>query len=52
MVLADPRIDIYPCGRQDVRTGAIDRRILATLEFLASSGMEPSVSSLRRGHPS
>ena len=50
MVLADPRIDIYPCGRQDVRTGAIDRRILATLEFLASSGMNPSVSSLRCGH--
>ena len=36
-VLADPRIDIYGCGRHDIRTGQIDRRVLATLEFLAAS---------------
>jgi hypothetical protein len=31
-------------------TGRIDRRVLATLEFLAASGLEPTVSSLRCGH--
>src|SRR5205085_1655787 len=36
-VLTDPRIKIYSCGRRDVRTGVIDRRVLATLEFLAVS---------------
>ena len=49
-VLANPRIDIYGCGRHDIQTGQIDRRVLATLEFLASSGLKPTVSSLRCGH--
>ncbi len=49
-VLANPRIDLYQCGRDDVRLGLVDRRILATLEFLASSGLKPAVSSLRCGH--
>jgi murein DD-endopeptidase MepM/ murein hydrolase activator NlpD len=49
-VLADPRIDVYGCGRQDIRTGQIDRRVLATLEFLATSGLKPTVSSLKCGH--
>jgi hypothetical protein len=49
-VLANPRIDIYSCGRQDIRSGAIDRRVLATLEFLAASGLKPTVSSLKCGH--
>jgi hypothetical protein len=49
-VLSDPRIDIYPAGRSDIRTGQIDRRVLATLEYLAESGLEPTVSSLRSGH--
>ena len=49
-VLANPDIDIYECGRQDIRAGIIDRRVLATLEFLAASGMKPTVTSLRCGH--
>ena len=49
-VLADRRIELYGCGRDDVRSGAIDRRVLATLEFLASSGLKPTVSSLKCGH--
>ncbi len=49
-VLANPRIDLYKCGRSDVRAGAIDRRVLATLEFLAASGLRPTVSSLHCGH--
>src|SRR3954467_7629953 len=49
-VLTDPRIDVYGCGRDDIRAGAIDRRVLATLEFLAASGLEPTVSALECGH--
>jgi hypothetical protein len=49
-VLHDPRVDIYGPGRNDVRTGQIDRRVLATLEYLAESGLRPSVSCLKSGH--
>jgi hypothetical protein len=49
-VLADSRIQIYACGRQDIQAGQIDRRVLATLEFLASSGLKPTISSLHCGH--
>jgi hypothetical protein len=49
-VLADGRIDIYPCGREDIAAGRIDRRVLATLEYLAESGFSPTVSALRCGH--
>jgi len=49
-VLADERIDIYECGRADIRGGQIDRRVLATLAFLSESGLSPTVSSLRCGH--
>ncbi|HVE67770.1 MAG TPA: lytic murein transglycosylase, partial [Solirubrobacteraceae bacterium] len=49
-VLADKRIRIYPCGRRDVATGAIDRRVLITLSYLASSGLHPLVSALKCGH--
>jgi hypothetical protein len=49
-VLDDRRIDIYGCGRADVRAGAIDRRVLATLAYLASAGLKPTVSSLKCGH--
>jgi hypothetical protein len=49
-VLANPNIELYECGRQDVRSGQIDRRVLATLEFLSASGLRPTVTSLRCGH--
>jgi hypothetical protein len=49
-VLGDPGIDLYPCGRQDIQTGQIDRRVLATLEFLSVSGLKPTVSALKCGH--
>ena len=49
-VLANPRIQLYECGRQDVRTGQVDRRVLAMLEYLAASGLKPTVTSLRCGH--
>jgi Transglycosylase SLT domain/Peptidase family M23 len=49
-VLDNPQIDIYECGRQDIRAGQIDRRVLATLEFLAASGLRPTVTALKCGH--
>jgi murein DD-endopeptidase MepM/ murein hydrolase activator NlpD len=49
-VLSNPQIDTYPCGRQDIRAGQIDRRVLATLEFLAASGLRPTVTALKCGH--
>ena len=49
-VLANPRIDAYDCGRHDILTGQVDRRVLATLEFLAASGLRPTVTSLKCGH--
>jgi transglycosylase-like protein with SLT domain/peptidase M23-like protein len=49
-VLANPRIETYDCGRQDIRAGIVDRRVLATMEFLAASGLKPTVTSLRCGH--
>jgi len=49
-VLHDDRIQIYPCGRQDVKSGQIDRRVLATLAYLAEAGLKPAVSSLKCGH--
>jgi hypothetical protein len=49
-VLTDSRIQIYGCGRTDIRAGNIDRRVLATLEFLSASGLKPTVSALECGH--
>ncbi|HET8758711.1 MAG TPA: lytic murein transglycosylase [Solirubrobacteraceae bacterium] len=49
-VLNNPQIDVYECGRRDIRAGQIDRRVLATLEFLAASGLRPTVTSLHCGH--
>jgi hypothetical protein len=49
-VLSNPRIELYSCGRRDIQGGVVDRRVLATLEFLASSGLKPTVTSLRCGH--
>jgi LmbE family N-acetylglucosaminyl deacetylase len=49
-VLTDERIEIYECGRQDIEAGRIDRRVLATLGYLAESGLSPTVTSLTCGH--
>jgi len=49
-VLDNPDIEIYECGRADIRAGIIDRRVLAALEFLAARGMKPTVTSLHCGH--
>jgi hypothetical protein len=49
-VLADRNVDVYPCGREDIQTGQIDRRVLATLEFLSASNLHPTVTALKCGH--
>ncbi|MBJ7522431.1 MAG: lytic murein transglycosylase, partial [Solirubrobacteraceae bacterium] len=49
-VLDNPRIDIYSCGRRDISAGIVDRRVLATLEYLAAVDLKPTVTSLRCGH--
>lgn len=49
-VLADPRVEIYQQGRSDIQAGQIDRRVLATVEFLTASGLKPTISSLKSGH--
>ena len=51
-VLRNPKIEIYSCGREDIRTGQIDRRILVTLEYLATRGFRPTVTSLKCGRSS
>ena len=47
-VLRNPHISTYAVGRDQVRSGMVDRRVLAVLEFLASNGLRPTVSSLFR----
>ncbi|HEX6115535.1 MAG TPA: lytic murein transglycosylase [Solirubrobacterales bacterium] len=49
-VLSDPRLEIYACGREDIETGQIDRRILALMSYLAESGFRLTVTSLKCGH--
>ncbi len=49
-VLSDPGIDIYACGRQDIASGTIDKRVLAVLAFLSRIGLKPTVTALRCGH--
>jgi len=48
-VLASPDIKVHPCGRTDITAGLIDRRVLATLAFLAEERLKPTVTSLRCG---
>jgi hypothetical protein len=49
-VLQDPHVQIYQCGRRDIQAGLIDRRVMATIEFLSASGLDPTVSGLQCGH--
>jgi murein DD-endopeptidase MepM/ murein hydrolase activator NlpD len=49
-VLADKNLSIYECGRNDIATGQIDRRVLALLEYLVSKGFKMTITSLKCGH--
>jgi hypothetical protein len=46
-VLHDGNIRLGACGRQDVQTGRVDRRVLAMLAYLSVSGMRPTVAGLK-----
>jgi murein DD-endopeptidase MepM/ murein hydrolase activator NlpD len=48
-VLHDPGIHLTRCARQDIQAGGVDKRVLATLEFLSVSGLKPTVSGMRCG---
>jgi hypothetical protein len=45
-VLHDGNIRLSACGRQDVQSGRVDRRVLAMLAYLSVSGLRPTVSGL------
>jgi hypothetical protein len=49
MVLANPRLQIYPAGKDDIAAGRIDARVL-TLMQLASQQHELGIVSLKTGH--
>jgi hypothetical protein len=50
-VLHDAGIKLGRCGRQDIQTGRVDRRVLAMLEYLSVSGLKPTVTGLRCSPP-
>ena len=49
-VLADERLSIYPCGRSDIASGQINRRVLAAVEYLTGKGFRLTITSLKCGH--
>jgi hypothetical protein len=49
-VLNDPSLEIYACGREDIQSGQIDRRVLAMLEYLVARGFDLTITSLKCGH--
>jgi Transglycosylase SLT domain len=49
-VLNDPALSIYSCGRNDIATGQIDRRVLAAMEYLVAKGYRLTITSLKCGH--
>jgi hypothetical protein len=42
----DAGIHLGACARQDVQEGRVDKRVLAMLEYLSVSGLQPTVSGL------
>ena len=49
-VLNDPALSAYACGRNDIATGQIDRRVLAVMEYLVAKGYRLTITSLKCGH--
>jgi murein DD-endopeptidase MepM/ murein hydrolase activator NlpD len=45
-VLHGGGVRLGTCARQDVQEGRVDKRVLAMLEYLAVSGLKPTVSGL------
>ena len=49
-LLLDPRVTMYGGGREDVKDGRIDVRVIILVSYLAESYGEVTVSSLFSGH--
>jgi len=49
-VLNDSRVSIYAGGRGDIQSGRVDVRVLASIEYLADSFGQVTVSCLISGH--
>ena len=49
-VLTDHRIDLYPGGQDDIRSGRVDVRVLVLLRYLAEAHGQVTVSCLKSGH--
>jgi hypothetical protein len=49
-LLADQRVSIYPGGREDVRSGKTDVRVIVLVEYMAEAHGQVTVSSLTSGH--
>ncbi len=45
-VLRDAGIHLARCAREDVRSGRVDKRVLAALEYLSVSGLKPAVAGM------
>jgi murein DD-endopeptidase MepM/ murein hydrolase activator NlpD len=48
-VLADKQIEVSDCDRVEIRTGQIDRRLLAALAYLSSQGFRLTITSMLCG---
>ncbi len=44
-ILQDPHVTLDSCTSRQVQAGTTDRRILAALEFLSASGLDPTATS-------
>ena len=49
-LLNDMRVSIYPGGREDIRSGKTDVRVIVLISYLAEAHKQVTVSSLTSGH--
>jgi Transglycosylase SLT domain len=49
LLLRDPAVRLPRCERGAVRAGEVDRRVMAAVEFLAVSGLRPTVAAASCG---
>ena len=49
-LLADDRVSIYPGGREDIRSGKTNVRVIVLVEYMAEAHGQVTVSSLTTGH--
>ena len=49
-LLNDMRVSIYPGGREDIRSGKTDVRVIVLIRYLAEAHRQVTVSSLTSGH--